>query len=291
MTLLTQSFYNHLMHGIVAPFLRHHVFVKTASTGTTAAACLGVLAAGVLSFLVLARTPRKQRKQMIVIITFLAGFYWSLEFLIPSLGTGARADNFLTTTQPPFNMFTRVMGAWTVGLGLINIVMIHGGNVFRLKKGWYNSIALFLAMAAMTMMTVWRSLPHRSQEAQQVFDILYYGVYSALKQGMWAVLAFYISSAAYRAFRVKSGEATLMMITAVLVMLGQVPMTIAITSHIPPHSWWAWARLENINTWLQLSPGMAARRAILLGAAVGGLAISLRVWLSLERGAYFDQEM
>jgi hypothetical protein len=36
---------------------------------------------------------------------------------------------------------------------------------------------------------------------------------------------------------------------------------------------------------------MAALRAVGFGIGVGGLAMSLRVWLSLEKGTYFGKEM
>jgi hypothetical protein len=282
--LLAASWYKRIVLDKIGGFLTGRVFLEIADPWWRAAADIGVLLFGVICFLVLIRISPARRKLMIVAVTFLAGLYWSVEFFIPK-------ENFLSPSIPSFQNFMRVMGAWTAGLGLINIIMIHGANVRKQKKGYYNSVALFVALVAMLIVTIWKEDAGAPVAVTDTFNVLFFGFFAALKSAMWALLAFYIASAAYRAFRLKSSEAGLMMFAALLVMLGQVPVGIAITKSIPMDSWWAWARIENINTWLQLSPGMAARRAILLGASVGALAISLRIWLSLERGAYFDQEL
>jgi hypothetical protein len=36
---------------------------------------------------------------------------------------------------------------------------------------------------------------------------------------------------------------------------------------------------------------MAGLRAVTFGIFVGALAMSLRIWLNLERGAFFEQEL
>ena len=50
-------------------------------------------------------------------------------------------------------------------------------------------------------------------------------------------------------------------------------------------------RIERIANWLLTVINASAQRGILFGLTVGGLAVSLRYWLSLERGAYFDKEL
>ena len=108
---------------------------------------------------------------------------------------------------------------------------------------------------------------------------------------MFSLLAFYIVSAAYRAFRIRSGEALVLMIAAVIVMLTPLPLGIAITNWIPEHSFWGNFRIERIGEWLLMTVNSAALRAIAFGLGIGGLAMSLRIWLSLERGTYFGQEV
>ena len=50
-------------------------------------------------------------------------------------------------------------------------------------------------------------------------------------------------------------------------------------------------RIERIAQWLLLEINTPAQRGILFGLNLGLLATSLRYWLSLERGAYFDKEL
>jgi hypothetical protein len=108
---------------------------------------------------------------------------------------------------------------------------------------------------------------------------------------MFSLIAFYIVSAAYRAFRIKSLEAGLMMAAAAIIMLALVPAGTAITNWLPETGFLSIFRIERIGYWLLIGPNMAAQRAIGFGVAVGGLAMGLRIWLSLERGSFFDRQL
>ncbi len=89
---------------------------------------------------------------------------------------------------------------------------------------------------------------------------------------MFSLLAFFIASAAYRAFRARTLEATLLLVTAAIVMLGRVPVGAEI-----------WSKLPVMQDWVMAIPQMAAKRGIFIGVAMGTIAMSLRVILGLER--------
>lgn len=82
-----------------------------------------------------------------------------------------------------------------------------------------------------------------------------------------------------------------MMAAAVIVMVGQVPVGQWLTSGLPHHGVLSMFRTEIAANWLLEVINSAALRAVLFGLLVGGLAMSLRLWLNLERGAFFDQEL
>jgi hypothetical protein len=123
-----------------------------------------------------------------------------------------------------------------------------------------------------------------------VYEVLFNGLYGPLQAATFSLLAFYIASAAYRAFRIRSAEAGLMMAAAFIVMLGQVPFGRWLTSWLPAAGPLASFRLEVLGDYVLTWLNTPAQRAIAFGVAVGALAMSLRLWLSLERGTFFSEQ-
>ena len=80
---------------------------------------------------------------------------------------------------------------------------------------------------------------------------------------MFSILAFFIASAAYRTFRARTPEAALLLIAAVIVMLGRVPIGREISEFFPLAT-----------DWLLNVPNLAAKRGILLGVSLGAIATS-----------------
>ncbi len=102
------------------------------------------------------------------------------------------------------------------------------------------------------------------------FYWIYFNVQLPLGATMFSLLVFYITSAAYRAFRVRSLEAGILLTTAVIVMLGQIPIASAIGA-------------DKVMAWIMSVPNVAAKRAIFMGAAMGIASMSLKIILGIER--------
>lgn len=88
----------------------------------------------------------------------------------------------------------------------------------------------------------------------------------------YSLLGFFICSAAYRTFRAKTFEAALLLIAALIVMFGQVPLSERL-----------WHDFPTVSNWLLSWPNMAVKRAVALGVCVGSVATSLRVMFGIER--------
>jgi len=102
---------------------------------------------------------------------------------------------------------------------------------------------------------------------------------AAINATVFSLLAFYISSASYRAFRAHSVRATALLLAAIIMMLGRVPIGDKISF------WTAWhiPSISTISQWILNSPNLAAKRAITLGVGLGSLLMTLKIILGIER--------
>ena len=117
---------------------------------------------------------------------------------------------------------------------------------------------------------------------------VYDNVVSPLDTTMFALVAFYICSAAYRSFRVRNFEAGVLLATGIIVMLVNSPPTSLIWDGVFPaktavDQFLVDKALINLKDWLLAVPGQAASRAILIGGALGLVTQSLRVLFGIER--------
>ncbi|MCP4631446.1 MAG: hypothetical protein GY855_00860, partial [candidate division Zixibacteria bacterium] len=88
---------------------------------------------------------------------------------------------------------------------------------------------------------------------------------------IFSLLAFYVASAAYRAFRARSVLATLLLLTAFVVMLRIIPLG-PISSYN-----------QALVGWILSVPNLAAKRAIIMGVGLGMIATSMKIILGIER--------
>jgi hypothetical protein len=91
---------------------------------------------------------------------------------------------------------------------------------------------------------------------------------------VFSLLAFFIASAAYRAFRARNLLATLLLISALIVMLRFNPYLQPIMGDY----------MAKASSWLMNVPNLAAQRAIIIGVGLGIVSTALKVILGIERG-------
>ena len=165
------------------------------------------------------------------------------------------------------NNWRIILVAFSMGLGAVNLLRVHGKTVVRKDKNWDASVLMLISLVGFTAMGVIAG-PNST-----IYNWCWNNIYQPAYSGVAALLAFMITSASYRAFRVKEWQSFLLMAAAVIVMLGQVGIGVVIYEKIPE-----WSR------WIMAVPNAAGMRGITIGGALGAIALSLRVILGLERG-------
>ncbi|MGB4656410.1 MAG: hypothetical protein WBI43_02445 [Bacillota bacterium] len=151
-------------------------------------------------------------------------------------------------------------------LGAINFTRLHYGNVARKRPKWVYSVVALIAMVLTCIITLVDGVKG------EIAVFLYENVANRIDSAIYALLGFYVCSAAYRSFKLKNLEAGILLVSAVLLMLAQAPIGDAIFPGI-----------SKVGEWILKVPNSAGMRGIRLGAGIGAYAASIRVILGLER--------
>ncbi|OYD17367.1 hypothetical protein CH330_00340 [candidate division WOR-3 bacterium JGI_Cruoil_03_51_56] len=177
--------------------------------------------------------------------------------------------------------WVRIISAFALVLGVRSITVHHGTRIIRKSSGWGYSLVALVAMVVTAVIGLFGGVdPHATALLPTSIggfsfhlQVLYANLMVPLGATMFSILAFYMASAAYRSFRARNKEATVLLVAAFIVMIGMVPIGSAI-----------WPKLPDIAQWLLNVPSMAAKRGILFGIALGSVATSLKIILGIERG-------
>ncbi len=152
------------------------------------------------------------KKWVIIILTFLAGLFFTLEFFLPPHTLPDQTmGNAITPWVKPASNFIMFSTMWMFGLGIISLVKVHFQKIAAKNKESINSYAFFIAMIAIMITGFASNIGKIDGTASITYNALFQ-ILQNLDSAMFALLAFYITSAAYRAFRIRTPESALLMI-------------------------------------------------------------------------------
>jgi hypothetical protein len=194
-----------------------------------------------------------------VAVAFLSGIFMVVSFFSPHPDLERISGDFLN--------WVSIVSGFTILLGVVSIARANWSKIQRRQDGWPYSVLLLVFLAAMLGGGVLQGI-----ESGTVYDWLFTQLQAPMMTTMFSMLAFFIASAAYRAFRARTLQSTLLLGTAVLVMLGRIPVGQSIYPGLP-----------DIANWIMAVPNTAVQRGIIIGAALGAAATALRILLGLER--------
>ena len=195
-----------------------------------------------------------------VLITFVFGVALVLQYYIPH----PASESFLQE----MSVWNQIIAGFAIVLGVGSLLSAHYLKIKHQESGWGYSGVLFMSMFVMFGTGLWAE----GKAEGTVFGWLYDYVLVALQGTMFSLLAFFVASAAYRAFRARSLEATILLGAAVVVMAGRVPLG----EYLLPG-------IGQLSDWIMSVPNTAAQRGILIGVSLGGIAISIKIIFGIER--------
>jgi len=199
------------------------------------------------------------KREIPMLITLIAGLGYLLFFFIP---------------HSPFNLIGEMFQSWLIViaafailLGVGSLIKVHGDRISRRTEGWPFSIVLLVALLSNAFLGIILGI-----DTDTPYDYIFKYFYSPMGSTMFSLLAFFIASAAFRAFRAQSKEATMLLVAAFFVMLGRVPL-----------GEWLWTGFPDIADWIMNYPTTAGQRAIMIGAALGVVSTSIKILLGIDK--------
>ncbi len=216
------------------------------------------------------------KRQIPLFITFFVGMLLIFSVFIPPMEN--MGENF--------TLFFDIIAVFAFFLGGGNLVRVHVTKLSRRKADWWFSVVTLIGFFFMLTIGLFKignpgdisaSVTAPGSWFQEVFNY----VLNPLQSTMYALLAFFVASASYRAFRAKNVEATILLIAAFIILLGRTPFGTILTAWIPDS--FSVLQIPNMAIWIMNSPNLAGQRAIIIGIGLGVVSMSLRLILGIER--------
>ena len=198
------------------------------------------------------------KKQIPIYFVLVSGIVMIIQFFVPS-----EESQWLFTYA---NDWVIVVGILALPLGIYGLIRSEIKKLKNPKEAFYAGVLLFGYF-----IMVLTGLKRENLEYGSLHMDLFTNILIPVQATIFSLLAFYVASAAYRAFRARTLLATILLVTAFIVMLRLIPL----------------GSFSDINqlgvSWILSVPNMAAKRAIAMGVGLGAIATCIKIILGIER--------
>lgn len=216
------------------------------------------------------------KRRVPLLITFFVGTLLIVSVFVPPL----------EGMQENSTLFFDIIAVFAFFLGGGNLVRIHFKRAYGKRHDWEFSIVTLVAFFVMLTFGLFKLGNPGGIEANVTqpgswFEMVFSSVITPLSSTMYALLAFFVASASYRAFRAKNREATILLVAAFVILLGQTVIGTVATMWMPED--FSLLQIPNLAIWIMSGPNLAGQRAILIGIGLGVVSMALRIILGIER--------
>jgi hypothetical protein len=192
------------------------------------------------------------RKEIPVFLTGLIGAIMLADYYFPFVPVQIAAAEL--------QKWVVIISAFAIFTSTFRLLLFHGKKIIKLESGqWYISAWMIGIFSLMLFVGVIYST------RDPIYVWLFNNVYYTLSASTNSLMGFFIAAAAYRAFKVKSFEAGILLVTAIIVAFTNVPIGVMIYKD--------WSL---VGTWIRSVVNTAGFRGILIGSAVGSVILGIR---------------
>lgn len=216
---------------------------------------------------------------------------WLIAAVTGCVMIGAYFVPYTQSWRDEAGIWFEILAAIAFVLGGVNLFAQHLQKISARRAGWGYSAVTLVSFLTMFIVGVFKvgvnsdrpdypwSGSYQS-EGSALWWLFEY-IYNPLQATMFALLAFYVASAAFRAFRAKNTESTLLLITAFIVLLAQTYAGTWLTAAVSDE--YSALTFPGLKAIILGVFNTAGQRAIMIGIALGVAATSLKILLGVDR--------
>jgi len=207
------------------------------------------------------------KKEIPLFIVLITGTFMAIQFFVPH-GTSEYVYEYMLD-------WTIIIGIFALALGIWSFIRVNTDKIRRKAENWQYAVIAIAGLVAMILFgtAAMKLLGAGSTGLESyMFRHFFNYIMIPIHSTMFSLLAFFIASAAFRAFRAHSALATLLLLSALIIMLRFNP-------YLGPLG----SLDAKLASWIINVPNLAAKRAIIIGIGLGMVATALKVILGIER--------
>ena len=159
-----------------------------------------------------------------------------------------------------------IVSAFALALAAVNLLRIHVKRIARKDRQSVHSGILIAALLVTAFSGIFMGM------TSKVFQFIFDSTFTPLAAVFYAMTAFHLASASYRAFRARNLQAVALLLSGVLLMLGRAPIGEVI-----------WKGFPAVADWITNVVNLAGSRGILISTAVGTVGAGLRILAGIDR--------
>ena len=192
----------------------------------------------------------------LMILSFL-GTWMILEYFIQPLAP-------LIPITDTIRTYTTILAsaAWGLGIAVLTISHLKAIYIKRESPFWGYSVIYLISFVAMGLAGLFGGTTGIQ------FLWAYDNIYTPGGQTLYATTAFFIITAAFRVFRFRNLDSTILLVAGTIVLMSVLPIFTGLIPFIGP-----------LGNWIMTVPGVAGYRAFTIGVALGIIGLGVRIFL------------
>lgn len=198
------------------------------------------------------------RREVPIAMGFIVGTLMVLEYFVKI--------PVLNQSMETVRTWVTVIAAAALGLGAVNLALIHSRRIAGRTPNWAYSLVLLAGLSFMVIVGLSRGTN------DPAYKFVFNSIYTGLSTAMFATLAFFIASSSVRSFKMRNWDAGVLLLAAAIVMIGRVPIGESISKLLPKAA-----------AWLVDVPNGAGQRGIMISTGLAFIAICFRIITGYSR--------